>query len=87
MHQLSFYIEIKPMAKTGPSSLDDRLNRIEGQIKGIAKMIQEEEEIEKVIIQIKAVSSSIDSLKLELVKVQLKKKMLAELDCVVNLIK
>jgi DNA-binding FrmR family transcriptional regulator len=75
------------MAKKGPSSLDDRLNRIEGQIKGIAKMIQEEEEIEKVIIQIKAVSSSIDSLKLELVKAQLKKKMLIELDSVVNLIK
>jgi DNA-binding FrmR family transcriptional regulator len=75
------------MAKSGPSSLTDRINRIEGQLKGISKMISEDEEIEKVIIQIKAVSSSIESLKLELVKVQIKKKLLAEIDSVVNLIK
>jgi DNA-binding FrmR family transcriptional regulator len=75
------------MAKSGPSSLTDRINRIEGQLKGVSKMISEEEEIEKVIIQIKAVSSSIESLKLELVKAQIKKKLLAEIDSVVNLIK
>jgi DNA-binding FrmR family transcriptional regulator len=75
------------MAKSGPSSILDRLNRIEGQFKGISKMIVEEAELSNIITQIKAVSSSIDSLKLELVKAELKTKMTEELDSLVNLIK
>ncbi|MCC7290182.1 metal-sensitive transcriptional regulator [bacterium] len=75
------------MAKKGPSTFQDRLHRIEGQIRGIEKLINNEQDIHKVLIQIEAVISSLNSLKLELVKKQMKESLLAQLDSVVTLLK
>ncbi|SHE27071.1 metal-sensitive transcriptional regulator [Alkalibacter saccharofermentans] len=38
-----------------------RLNRIEGQIRGIQKMIENDEECKSVLIQLSAVKSALDS--------------------------
>lgn len=56
------------MPKKGKSSIQDRLHRIEGQVRGIEAMVKEEKEVTQIITQIQAVSSSLESVKLELVK-------------------
>lgn len=56
------------MPKTGKSSIQDRLHRIEGQVRGIEAMVKEEKDVSLVITQIQAVTSSLESVKLELVK-------------------
>lgn len=75
------------MAKKGKSTIKERINRIEGQLQGVEKMIEKEEKSDLVINQIKAIISSLESLRLEIVKKQLKSKMLEELDGVVSLLK
>jgi len=75
------------MAKKGPSTFEDRISRIEGQLRGVKKMIESDEKPGLVISQIKAIVSSLESLRLEIVKKQLKSKMLEELDGVVGLLK
>lgn len=65
----------------------DRLHRIEGQIRGVEKLLQNEEPIEKVIPQIQAVMSSLESVKLELVKEQVRQSILSNLDEAVSLLK
>ena len=56
------------MSKKGKSSIQDRLHRIEGQVRGIESMVKEGKESAQIITQIQAVSSSLESVKLELVK-------------------
>jgi DNA-binding FrmR family transcriptional regulator len=56
------------MPKKGKAPLKDRLHRIEGQIRGIERMIDNKEDYEKVIGQIQAVISGLDRVKLEVVK-------------------
>ena len=56
------------MPKKGKASLEDRFHRIEGQIRGIESMVEEKAEVEKVVVQIQAVISGLESVKLELVK-------------------
>jgi DNA-binding FrmR family transcriptional regulator len=56
------------MPKKGKSSIEDRLHRIEGQIRGIESMVKQKKDTQQVIIQVQAVCSSLDSVKLELVK-------------------
>ncbi len=56
------------MPKKGKSSIRDRLHRIEGQVRGIETMIGEEKDVNQIITQIQAVCSSLESVKLELVK-------------------
>lgn len=75
------------MPRKGPSSMIDRLHRIEGQIRGVEKLLQNEEPIEKVIPQIQAVMSSLESVKLELVKEQVRQSILSNLDEAVSLLK
>jgi len=75
------------MAKKGPSSVQDRLNRIEGQIRGIIRLVDENEPTEKILIQVQAAISSLESVRIELIKIEMKKKLLEELDSVVNLLK
>lgn len=65
----------------------DRLHRIEGQIRGVEKLLQNEEPNEKVIPQIQAVMSSLESVKLELVKEQVRQSILSNLDEAVSLLK
>ncbi len=47
---------------TEKKSLTNRLNRIEGQIGGIKKMIEEERYCDDILIQLQAVNKSIKSL-------------------------
>ncbi|HVX92583.1 MAG TPA: metal-sensing transcriptional repressor, partial [Candidatus Dojkabacteria bacterium] len=67
------------MAKKGPSSIQDRLHRIEGQVRGIEKLIEQNAEAEKIIMQLDAVISSLESTKLELIKAEIKKSLLAKI--------
>jgi DNA-binding FrmR family transcriptional regulator len=75
------------MAKKGPSTIQDRLHRIEGQIRGIEKLIDSGAPLEQVAVQIQAVISSLESTKLELIKQQMRDKLMAQLDGVVSLLK
>ncbi len=75
------------MAKKGPSSIEDRLHRIEGQIRGIERLVVSDAKVEDILIQIQAVMSSMESVKLELIKKQLKDALLKQLDGVVDLLK
>lgn len=56
------------MPKKGKSSLEDRLHRIQGQIRGIEAMIESKDELEKIIIQLQAAISGLESVKLELIR-------------------
>lgn len=75
------------MAKKGPSTFQDRLHRIEGQIRGIEKLIEKNTEARLILIQIEAVISSLNSLKLEIVKKEVKDSLLKQLDTVVGMLK
>jgi DNA-binding FrmR family transcriptional regulator len=59
-------------------SIQNRLSRIEGQIGGIKKMIVKDTEEQKVMIQLQAIISSLESLKLELVKKQMKETLVED---------
>lgn len=52
--------------------IENRLSRIGGQIKGIDRMVKAHEEQRKVMTQLQAVISSLESLKMELLKKQMK---------------
>jgi len=75
------------MAKKGPSTLQDRLHRIEGQVRGIEKLINSGAPSDKILIQLGAVISSLESVKMELIKSKIKEKLVAQIDNVVALIK
>lgn len=75
------------MAKKGPSTIQDRLHRIEGQIRGIEKLIDSGADVDKVTIQIQAVISSLESVKLELIKKQMRENLSAQVDSLVSLLK
>jgi DNA-binding FrmR family transcriptional regulator len=63
------------MPKKGKSSLKDRLHRIEGQIRGVERMMEEGEDSDKIITQIEAVISGLKKVKLEFVKEQIAQQM------------
>ena len=75
------------MAKVGPSSIEDRLNRIEGQVRGVTKLVQEGATPEVIMAQIKAVISSLESVKVELIKKEISEKLMKEIEGVVGLLK
>ena len=74
-------------------NLIKRLNRVEGQVRGISKMVEEDRYCEDVLIQISAVINSLRSMSNELLKSHLatcvvdeiKKDNLEVIDEVVNL--
>lgn len=75
------------MAKVGPSSIEDRLNRIEGQVRGVTKLVQEGATPEIIMAQIKAVISSLESVKVEIIKKEISEKLMKEIEGVVGLLK
>ncbi|MBD3329685.1 metal-sensing transcriptional repressor [Candidatus Dojkabacteria bacterium] len=75
------------MPKKGPATIEDRLHRIEGQIRGIEKMMESGKDIDQVVSQIQAVTSSLESVKLALIKKQIRTKLNQQLDSVVDLLK
>jgi len=62
-----------------PKRIQNRVNRIEGQIKGIKRMMMSDTEEDKVMIQLQAVISSLESLKLELVQKQMKESLMEDI--------
>jgi len=62
-----------------PKRIQNRVNRIEGQIKGIKRMMLSDTEEDKVMIQLQAVISSLESLKLELVQKQMKESLMEDI--------
>lgn len=75
------------MAKKGPSTIQDRLHRIEGQIRGVEKMVASGDSTQKILVQVGAIISSLESVKLELIKGEMKHALIAQLDTVVSLLK
>lgn len=68
------------MPKKGPSTLQERLHRIEGQVRGVENLLNSGEGVEKISVQIQAIVSSLESLKLELIKKQIKKELLKNIE-------
>lgn len=61
-----------------PKRIQNRVNRIEGQIKGVKRMMINDIDEDKVMTQLQAVISSLESLKLELVKKQMKESLIED---------
>lgn len=75
------------MPRRGPSTITERLSRASGQLKAVESMVKDEQPTEKVIIQLQAVISSLESAKLEIVKKQIRNEIVEALDKGVRLIK
>ena len=56
------------VARTDKPALDKRLNRIEGQVRGIAKMVAEDRYCIDVLTQVSAVQAALDALALQLLE-------------------
>ena len=56
------------VARTDKSALAKRLNRIEGQVRGIGRMIDEDRYCIDVLTQVSAVKSALDALALQLLE-------------------
>ncbi len=59
--------------------IQNRVSRIEGQVGGIKRMITSNTDEDKVMTQLQAVISSLESLKLELVKKQMKDSLVEDI--------
>lgn len=58
-----------------PKSIQNRIKRTEGQVGGVRKMIMEGETNNKVMTQLQACISSLESLKMEMLKQEMKKSL------------
>ena len=64
---------------TYPKVIQNRIGRVEGQVKGVKKMMMNDIDEDKVMTQLQAVISSLESLKLELVKKQMKESLIEDI--------
>lgn len=75
------------MPRKGPSTIEERLHRIEGQIRGIERMVTEESSDEAVVNQLQAVISSLESVKRGIVVKSLRESVNQDIDKAINLLK
>ena len=75
------------MARIGPATLSERLHRIEGQVRGVDKLILAEQPVDQILTQIQAIIASLESTKLEVVKKQIKDSVMEQLEKAVDLLK
>jgi DNA-binding FrmR family transcriptional regulator len=61
-----------------PKSIQNRIKRVGGQVEGVKKMILQGESGDKVMTQLQASISSLESLKTELIKQQMKESMVED---------
>lgn len=61
-----------------PKNIQNRIKRIEGQVKGVKRMMIEEESNTKVMTQLQAVISSLESMKMEMIKQQMKESVVSD---------
>ena len=64
-----------------------RLRRIEGQVRGIQKMLENNKEVNQIIIQVQAITSALDSVRTQLIKTELKDEIRKSIENITNLIK
>ena len=57
-----------PVARKSKTTLANRINRIEGQVRGVGKMIAEDRYCIDVITQISAIQSALDALAIQLLE-------------------
>jgi len=57
-----------PVARPDKAMLGKRLNRVEGQVRGIAKMIEQDRYCIDVLTQVSAVQSALDAVALQLLE-------------------
>ena len=62
-----------------PKNIQNRIKRIEGQVGGVKKMIVSGESNTRVMTQLQAAISSLESLKTEMVKQQMKESIISDL--------
>ncbi len=62
-----------------PIKIQNRIKRVEGQVGGVKNMILKGESDNRVMTQLQACISSLESLKTELVKQQMKESMLEDI--------
>lgn len=61
-----------------PKSIQNRIKRVGGQVEGVKKMIVQGENGDKVMTQLQASISSLESLKTELIKQQMKESVVED---------
>ncbi len=61
-----------------PRSIENRIKRVHGQVEGVKKMILSGESGDKIMTQLQACISSLESLKSEMIKQQMKESMVAD---------
>lgn len=61
-----------------PKGIQNRIKRVGGQVEGVKKMIMQGESGDKVMTQLQASISSLESLKTELIKQQMRESMVAD---------
>jgi DNA-binding FrmR family transcriptional regulator len=61
-----------------PKNIQNRIKRVGGQVEGVKKMIVKGEDGNKVMTQLQASISSLESLKTELIKQQMKESMIED---------
>ena len=57
-----------PRAATGKAALSRRINRVEGQVRGIGRMVEEDRYCVDILTQVSAVQSALDALARELLE-------------------
>ena len=62
-----------------PIKIQNRIKRVEGQVSGVINMILKGESDNRVMTQLQACISSLESLKTELIKQQMKESMLEDI--------
>jgi len=62
-----------------PKNIENRIKRIEGQVGGVKRMIVTGESNSRVMTQLQAAISSLESLKTEMVKQQMKESIISDL--------
>jgi DNA-binding FrmR family transcriptional regulator len=65
--------------------IQNRVSRIEGQVSGVKRMMLKDTEEEKVMTQLQAVISSLESLKLELLKKSMKESLVEDIKKTIGL--
>ncbi len=75
------------MPKKGRASLQDRIHRIQGQLSGVEKMIESEEDIENIMIQVQAVISGLESFRREIIRKQISSAVTKQVEDALEMLK
>jgi len=67
--------------------MQNRMKRLEGQVRGISRMIEEKQDPKQIIIQISAVMAGLETVKVHIVEEAMKKKIMESLENLSDLLK